>query len=133
LNLNSIYIIFEVTFTDSAIRENHLAVPMLDPLDPLAKIAAAVGPVHFSVTVPLIFFVFAFVKVSARPLKNSLALLPVVLVVALVAVAYWTFCAPPLASALLHTASKIADISRAVRPSVLSFAFRFSVIVLARV
>ena len=84
LHLYFVNVVFEVPFALGPVGEYHLAVSMLNPFDPLSLIAAAVSPVHFSVTVSLVVSVFTFVDVAASPLEDALALLSVILIFAFI-------------------------------------------------
>jgi hypothetical protein len=100
---------------------------MLDPTLPLTLIVTAIPPPHDSVAIPLVDLELPFVMVATCPHKLSppvLAVLPVLPVINVVFVL-------PLASTLLQSVFKLADVLRAVRPSVLAESFRFSFLVLA--
>ena len=61
------YVVLKLPFLNSAIRERHLAVSVLNASSPLSLINGAVRPEHFAEAVSLIVLVAAFVHVSALP------------------------------------------------------------------
>ena len=71
-------IIFKVTFFHSSIRKNHLSIPMLDSLNPLANIFTSIGPYHFSMPFSLIILILTFIDISWCPLKFTLTTLFVI-------------------------------------------------------
>ena len=73
LNLNLEDVVLEISLLLGAIREDHLSISVLNASDPFSLVTATVGPIHFTVAIPLVFFVLAFVNVSAGPLEHSIA------------------------------------------------------------
>ena len=60
---------------------------MLDPLAPFTLINRAVGPEHLSVAIALVILIISLVDVAALPGKDSLAILAVVDVLAIILIA----------------------------------------------
>lgn len=116
LDLDFEDVVLEVAFPCCAIWEDHLAVSVLDALDPLSVVAAAINPVHLSIAVSLIFLVFTLIDVATCPLEDTLPVFPIIDVITLIRVAGWTFCASPLAFAVLHAAFEIAYVCLPVCP-----------------
>lgn len=61
------YVVLKLPFLNSAIRERHLAVSVLNASSPLSLIYGAVRPEHFAEAVSFVVLVAAFVHVSALP------------------------------------------------------------------
>lgn len=61
------YVVLKLPLLNSAIRERHLAVPVLNASSPLSLIYGAVRPEHFAEAVSFVVLVAAFVHVSALP------------------------------------------------------------------
>lgn len=82
-----IHIHFEITFLHSRIRKNHFSISMLNPFCPFTLVDAAIGPLHLSISIPLVFFIFAFVNIPTSPCENAKAMLLIITIVSLVLVA----------------------------------------------
>ena len=126
-------VVFKVAFFARAVRENHLAVAVLNSSDPLTMVAATVRPVHFSIAISLVFFVFSLVDVAAGPLEDAIPMLSIIIVVTLVAVALGSACTSPFAFTLFHSSFEITHVAGTVCPGVLAFSIGLAVYVLARV
>lgn len=126
-------IVLKVAFFLRPVREDHLAVSVLDATLPLALVTATIGPVHLSIPVSLVFLVLSLVDVATGPLEHAVPVFLVCEIVTFVAVALGSSGTSPFSFAFLHARLKLAHIASAVGPCVLSLAFGFSVDVLASV
>lgn len=54
-----------------SIGERHRSVAVLYPIHPLALVAAAISPVHFTIAVPLVILVAALVTVARLPSEDT--------------------------------------------------------------
>jgi Na+/proline symporter len=129
-----VYIKFEDSFFDHTVREDHFAVPMLDPSAPFALINTTVGPLHLAVAISLVIFVFSFVCVSASPGEHPIAMLFVIEIISLILIAgLRTLGALPTALSVLETLFELTDVERSILPSILALPIRFSILVLSGV
>ena len=96
---------------------------MLYPVTPLTDVSCAVCPVHFASSMTLIFSILTPIDVTAGPLKNSMTVLLVVLVVSFKGVNICDACAtfPPTLT-VFQTIDEFSDVHRAIAPSVLTAA-----------
>jgi hypothetical protein len=60
---------------------------MLDPLVPLTFVDRAIGPVHLSVPISLVFYICTFVNVATLPGEYSFTIFFVIEIVAFVLIA----------------------------------------------
>lgn len=105
---------------------------MLDSVEPLSFVAGPIGPVHFSVAVPLVLLVAPTVNVARFPSKSAQTRLLVICVLALILVTVLGFLSlTPLAFAVLHTVSELPHIDRSVFPFVLTETLRFAINILS--
>jgi hypothetical protein len=86
LDFHFVDVVFKVALLLRSIREDHPPVSVLDASDPFTLIATTIGPIHFSVTIPLVVFVFSFVAIATRPLKMTKTAFTIVDIVSFVAV-----------------------------------------------
>lgn len=100
---------------------------MLNSSLPFTLIATSIGPVHLTISVSFVFFIFTFVNISTCPLEHPISVLLVCEIVTFVAVALWTTGTAPFSFTLFHTSFKLAHIACSVGPCILSFAFWFSI------
>lgn len=127
-------IIFEDTLLKSAIWETHSAKTMLDAVLPLTLIAAAIGPVHLAIAVPLILLVAAAVLVTRLPRECANARLLIIHVVAFVLIAVGLGGTLfPFSLAVLHSAFELAHVQTRILPLVLAEAMWLAILVLASV
>ena len=95
-------VVLEQTFFDTTVRELHAASSVLDTVTPLALVAAAILPEHFTVAVPLVVLVAALVVVARFPSEETHSVFLVVLVAAFILVAVLVIeSLLPLAAAVL--------------------------------
>ena len=127
LYFDFVYIVFKVTFLLRPIREYHFTVSMLDASDPFTLVTASICPVHLSIPVSFIVFIFSFVNITTSPLEYPVAVLFVSVVVTFVAVALRTSCTSPLTFSFFHSRFEISDIAGSIRPCVLAFSIWFPI------
>jgi len=127
-------IIFEDALLKSAIWETHSAKTMLDAVLPLTLVAAAIGPVHLAIAVPLILLVAAAVLVTRLPRKCANARLLIIHVVAFVLIAVGLGGSLfPFSLAVLHSAFELTHVQTRILPLVLAEAMWLAILVLASV
>ena len=127
LYFDFVYIVFKVTFFLRPIWEYHFTISMLDAPDPLTLVTASICPVHLSIPVSFIVFIFSFVDITASPLEYPVAVLFVSVVVTLVAVALGASCTSPLTFSLFHSSFEISDVAGTIGPCVLAFSIWFPI------
>jgi hypothetical protein len=106
---------------------------VLNASTPLSLINASICPLHFSIAISFIVFIFTLVDITTGPSEDTIALFLVLTIIAFVLVTLGTFLALPAAFAVLQAALKLADVERTVLPSVLPFPVRLTFLVLPNV
>jgi len=107
---------------------------MLDTVLPLTLVAAAIGPVHLAIAVPLILLVAAAVLVTRLPRECANARLLIIHVVAFVLIAVGLGGSLfPFSLAVLHAAFELAHVQTRILPLVLAEAVWLAILVLAGV
>lgn len=123
-------VVFEKTFLDATVWELHPTRPILDSSDPLALVARAIFPVHFSVAVSLVILVAALVVIPALPREHSHAILLIILVCTFVHVAILVIESfLPLALAVLQAVLELSNVDASVFPLVLTLTFGLAKVV----
>lgn len=130
----SVDVIFKIAFFDSSIRKLHLAHAVLNTMLPLSLVAAAISPVHLSVSVSFIVFVAAFVHVSTFPGESPKSVFLIVDVLSFIVVAVGrirTFF--PFTMSVFHSVFELAYIDGGVFPFVLARSTRLTIHILTYV
>ena len=114
-------VILEETLLDSTIWELHAAHAVLNTFIPLALVTGAIFPVHLTITMSLIVFIAAFVKIARLPCEHSHAVLLVVFVAALVHVAILVIKSLlPFSFTILQPIFEFSDVDATIFPFILS-------------
>ena len=126
-------VVLEQALLNSAIWELHPPNAVLDASLPLAFVARAIFPVHFSIAMPLVVLVAPLVVVSTFPSELTHAVLFVILVLPFIHVAILSIeSLAPLASTVLQSVLEFSNIYTSIFPLVLALALRLAVAIGAR-
>lgn len=104
---------------------------MLDTLLPVTLILGAIDPVHFSISVPSILDIAAYVIVTTFPVELSVPMFFVVEIVTRVLVAFWIrFLLFPFAFTVFHSLLEFAYVLSTGLPFVDAVTIRFAIQIL---
>jgi len=123
-------VVFKDAFFDAAIGELHSSNAILNSFLPLAFVAGAISPVHFTVAVALVILVAPLVDVAALPSELAHTRLLVVDVASFVHVAILCIESfTPFAFSVLEAFFELTDVDASVFPFVLTNSLRPSALV----
>lgn len=124
-------VVAELAFLDATIRQYKSALSMLQTFAPITFVKGAITPFHLSKSFSEVHPVVALVPVATLPDKDSWSVLHIVEKVAFVLIAIGSSVLFPLASPILNSIRKVANVRCSIFPFVAAESLRFSAVVIS--